>query len=341
MAQQPDSPVPSVPAAPSGARNGGEGAAPVAPATPTQTEVFFASIFPGPDRPLPESCNAFAKAVIDYERSVVCPVWVLIQNESTPTEAMATLTEALASSLITARDQFESDKKMHLILHTLGGDPHAGYKIAVFLQKTTSGFEVVIPKQAKSAGTLMALGATKITMGYMAELGPLDMQVKDLETDLWDSALNETKSLQTLSREALLLYVEKMEVLNSLYRRKAFETKSKIATEFVNEMIRPLVEKLQVVHYTRMARIMDIMKKYGRQLMKRAGYSPKSVEAVIESLGEEYPDHGYIIDVREARDLGLRAESPKTEVASFIEQMEKVCGCQTIVGKLTSSTPAA
>ncbi len=340
MAQQPNSPVPDVPPTPTDGRNNGGAAPHTELAAPPQTEVFFASIFPGPDRPLPDSCNAFAKAVLDYERAVESPVWVMIQNESTPSDDMSNLSDVLAADLITARDQFESDKKIHLILHTLGGNPHAGYKIAVFLQKKTSGFEVVIPKQAKSAGTLMALGAMKITMGYMAELGPLDMQVKDLETDLWDSALNETKSLQTLSREALLLYVEKMEVLNSLYRRKEFETKNKIATEFVNEMIRPLVEKLQVVHYTKMARIMEIMKKYGRQLMKRAGYSPKKVEAVIESLGEEYPDHGYIIDLREAQDLGLRAESPKAEVASFIEQMEKVCGCSTIIGKLTSSLPA-
>jgi ClpP class serine protease len=117
-------------------------------------------------------------------------------------------------------------------------------------------FEVVVPKMAKSAGTLICLGATKIIMGEMAELGPLDMQVVDRESGVWDSALNETKSLQTLSREALVLYTEKMELLKKVQRWKTFETRNRIATDFVNEMIRPLVEKIDAVHYTKMVRIM-------------------------------------------------------------------------------------
>src|ERR1700730_1527296 len=345
MAEQPETPIPAAPTVPSVPRsnNGGTGEQPGAaapapgqPATQTQTEVFFASIRPGPDRPMPESCNGFAKAVLDYEKAVECPVYVLIQNESRSDE-MDRISDLLVEELIDSKDQLETGKKIHLILHTLGGDPHAGYKLAIFLQKRTSGFEVVIPVHAKSAGTLITLGATKIIMGDMAELGPLDMQVLDTESDLWDSALNETKTLQTLSREALLLYAEKMEVLQKLYKWKEFATKSKIATEFVNEMIKPLVDKINAVHYTKMARIMEIMKKYGRQLMKRAGYTGKALQSVVDSLGDDYPDHSYVIDSREAKDLGLRVENPKADIAPFIDEMRKICGCVTIVGKVTSS----
>jgi hypothetical protein len=350
MAEQPDSPIPATPTAPDGSRahNGenvsppqqttpGTPSSPAPPSAPAATELFFASIFPGPDRPLPESCNGFARAVLAYEKAVGCPVWVVLHDESS-NDDKDMISEWIVSQIIASKNQIESGKKIHLILHTLGGNPHAGYRLATFLQKRTGGFEIVIPTQAKSAGTLIALGAMKITMGEMAELGPLDMQVKDLESDLWDSALNETKSLQTLSREAFLLYAEKMEVMRSLYARKRFETKNRIATDFVNEMIKPLVEKIDAVHYTKMARIMEIMKKYGLQLMKRAGYSERSLEGVIQSLGEEYPDHSYIIDSREAKDLGLRADHPKAELAPLIEDMAKICGNTTVVGKITSST---
>jgi hypothetical protein len=73
-------------------------------------------------------------------------------------------------------------------------------------------------------------------------------------------------------------------------------------------------------------------------LMKRAGYSEKSREDVIQSLGEEYPDHSYIIDTREAKEVGLRADYPKADLAPLIEDMGRVCGNETVVGKITSST---
>jgi hypothetical protein len=303
---------------------------------PPQKEFFFASVHPGQDKPLPDAYNSFCKAVLEYERVTESPVWVIIQSD-TSGQQIDSISDGLADAIIDSENQFSMDKKWTLLLHTLGGDPHAGYRIATFLQKATGGFDVVIPKMAKSAGTLISLAAWRIIMGKMSELGPLDMQVRDTESDLWDSALNETKSLQTLSREALLLYAEKMEVLKNVCRGKKFETKNRIATEFVNEMIKPLVEKIDAVHYTKMARVMEIMKKYGRQLMRRAGYPAGKVNKVVESLGDDFPDHSYIIDSREAYELGLRVENPKPELTGCVEHMADFCGEITIVGRITSS----
>ena len=302
----------------------------------TKPEQFFASIKPGLDSPLPDSCKTFCRAVLEYEKITKQPALVVLQNDAT-FDDIDSITSELADAIIDSKEQIEAGKELNLILHTLGGDPSAGYKLSIFLQKRTGGFNVVIPKMAKSAGTLIALAANRMIMGEMAELGPLDMQVRDPESDLWDSALNETKSLQTLSREALVLYAEKMQLLGNLHGGKRFETRNRIATDFVNEMIRPLVEKIDAVHYTKMARIMEIMKMYGKQLMKRAGYPPKRLAAVVQSLGEDYPDHGYIIDAREARALGLRVETPKGDKGVCVETMSKLCGNITMIGRISSS----
>lgn len=308
---------------------------PVAPSAPQKKDIFFASVHPGEDLPLPEHLSAFCNAVLQYEKLTESPVWVIIQSDAGNAD-LDSISDGLAEAIIDGQKQLSPEKTWTLLLHTLGGDPHAGYRIATFLQKSTGGFCVVIPKMAKSAGTLISLAALKIIMGKMAELGPLDMQVRDTESDLWDSALNETKSLQTLSREALVLYAEKMELLKKVYRHKSFETKNKIATEFVNEMIRPLVEKIDAVHYTKMARVMEIMKKYGRQLMRRANYPVAKVNQVVESLGDDFPDHSYIIDSREARDLGLRIENPKPDISDCVERMACFCGDVTIIGRITA-----
>ena len=225
-----------------------------------------------------------------------------------------------------------SDEKLNIILHTSGGIPDAPlFRLGTFFQKRYPDFSVLVPKKAKSAGTLFALSARRIiTMGEMAELGPLDMQVRDPETDLWDSALNETKALQTLSREALILYTAKMDLLRGMLSRKSFETRSRIATDFVNEMIKPLVDKIDAVHYTKMARIMEIMKKYGRELMSRAGYTKEKVTKAVEALGEDFPDHSYVIDSIEARRLGLRVFVPRDEAVPLVQAMADICGGTTI-----------
>ena len=67
-----------------------------------------------------------------------------------------------------------------LLLHTIGGDLDAAEKlIRLVLAKVTDGAElrIVIPDFAKSAGTLMALGAHRLIMSDSSELGTIDPQV--------------------------------------------------------------------------------------------------------------------------------------------------------------------
>jgi|SRR5882672_2596424 len=71
------------------------------------------------------------------------------------------------------------DRDLDLLLHTAGGDIDAAEKL-VSMIRTTIGekkLRVLVPDFAKSAGTLMALAADKIVMGYTSELGPIDPQV--------------------------------------------------------------------------------------------------------------------------------------------------------------------
>ncbi len=70
-------------------------------------------------------------------------------------------------------------KNVDLLLHTSGGDIDAAEKL-IHMVRTTVGqqyFQVIVPDFAKSAGTLMALGADKIIMSDTSELGPIDPQI--------------------------------------------------------------------------------------------------------------------------------------------------------------------
>ena len=66
----------------------------------------------------------------------------------------------------------------YLMITSPGGDPNAAEKILMMCrQRFTKGFCVIVPYSAKSAATMICLGADKILMGYMAELGPIDPQI--------------------------------------------------------------------------------------------------------------------------------------------------------------------
>lgn len=65
-------------------------------------------------------------------------------------------------------------KKIDLLLETNGGMTDAAEKVVSILQSHTDDLRVIVPKRAKSNGTLIALAARQIVMGVGSELGPID-----------------------------------------------------------------------------------------------------------------------------------------------------------------------
>jgi len=66
---------------------------------------------------------------------------------------------------------------LSLILQSPGGDGAVVEKFVSLCRVQCKIFRVIIPHQAKSAATLISLGADEIIMGPPSELGPIDAQV--------------------------------------------------------------------------------------------------------------------------------------------------------------------
>ena len=75
-----------------------------------------------------------------------------------------------------------------LLLHTTGGSTDVAEKLMGMLRDRagTAKLRIIVPDFAKSAGTLMVLGADKVVMSDMSELGPIDPQVP--LSDRWQPA---------------------------------------------------------------------------------------------------------------------------------------------------------
>ncbi len=66
---------------------------------------------------------------------------------------------------------------LHLMLHTLGGDGEVAVRLVRSAQERCRRLTVIVPDRAKSAGTLLAMGANNILMGPTSDLGPVDPQL--------------------------------------------------------------------------------------------------------------------------------------------------------------------
>ena len=70
----------------------------------------------------------------------------------------------------------DPSQDLHIMLSTPGGDGETAIRLIRQVQSRCRNLTVIVPDQAKSAGTLFALGAHHICMGPTSDLGPVDPQ---------------------------------------------------------------------------------------------------------------------------------------------------------------------
>jgi hypothetical protein len=69
------------------------------------------------------------------------------------------------------------ENELDLVLHSPGGSPEAAEQMINYLRTQYSYIRAIVPLQAKSAATMLALGCDEIVLGLHSELGPIDPQI--------------------------------------------------------------------------------------------------------------------------------------------------------------------
>ncbi|EKD57722.1 MAG: Periplasmic serine protease [uncultured bacterium] len=83
-------------------------------------------------------------------------------------------------SVYSLLSEIPNGSDIELIINTLGGLPQKTRQIIDFVRAKLgrkNTFRVIVPEIAKSAGTLICLGADLLTVGEPSELGPIDPQI--------------------------------------------------------------------------------------------------------------------------------------------------------------------
>lgn len=311
-------------------------ASPVPAPIPAPTR-YYAEIHPGPSEPLP---NEFAAAVKQLEAVLGCPVWMLIQNGEGP---WSDINPRVFRGFRSHKSKIAESRPVALILDSPGGDAQFAYQIARLFQRRANGFSVLIPQWAKSAATLLALGASNIVLGRDAELGPLDVQIFDPEREDYDSALNAVQSLERLNAFSLTAIDQAMQLLMGRTRKKS-DTLLPLVLEYAANFLRPLLEKIDTVDYTKKSRDLKVAEQYAVRLM-RANYSAADARRIASHLVEKYSTHGFVIDREEAKaceqishsewfGLGLKVGDMSKELDEAIEQIIPFMDTLTVAGRV-------
>ncbi len=199
--------------------------------------------------------------------------------------------------------------KLDLVIHASGGDIHAAYQLVAFLRRRTDLLTACVPRYARSAATLLCVGAKSICLDEVAAVGPLDAQMyvgltSDGRHD-YQSALNHFKSLERLQDFSLETLRGVAEMLHERNVRRSDEL-LKHAMEFVGVTAAPLYEKIEAQRLGDYSQALAIGEEYGRRLLGRLPRTQR--ERIVKELVHGYPSHEYVIDADELRRLGLDAE---------------------------------
>ncbi len=197
-----------------------------------------------------------------------------------------------------------------LVLTTQGGDAGAAYKIARLFQETSQIFTIFVPAKCKSAGTLIALGASKLVMApAFSELGPLDVQLLQRdEIGQRRSGMVVRTALRGLSAETFDVFQKIMLGIkvNSNYTI-SLEMASRIAAQIATGVMTPVYAQINPEVLGNDLRDLNVAKAYGNRLVE---HGKNATSTTVKRLVEEYPAHGFIIDKAEASRLFKSVDDP-------------------------------
>lgn len=199
----------------------------------------------------------------------------------------------------------DGQKDVILFILSRGGEGEPAYQISKLCKSyARQKFIAVVPRQAKSAATLLAIGADEIHMGPLGQLGPIDPQIGGLP------ALGVSQALKTIAS------------VSELYPKSA---------EMFARYLRMALTVEQIGYCDR---ISESAVQYAERLLSTKPQLAKRAPAIAKELVHEYKDHNFVIDFAEAQ-LHLGPEWIKTgtpelqageEIYSLVEMVNFFLG---------------
>lgn len=182
------------------------------------------------------------------------------------------ISNSTLDSIYSAIKGTDKERNALLILNSPGGYIGPAYFISKCCKEYSKLFCVSIPRRAKSAATLISLGADQIHMGSISELGPIDPQIRKLPALALGDAVDFLASINAKHPDSAEMFA------------------------------RFLSRELDLQHLGHTRRIADSAADYAKRLLGSKKL-PTKAKDVGEHLVTGYKDHGFVIDKEEAAQI--------------------------------------
>lgn len=208
-------------------------------------------------------------------------------------------------------DKFNLPKKISVYLYTRGGDTMAAWGLINLIKQFCDEYEVIVPSKARSAGTLICLGAKQVIMTKQATLGPIDPTLNSPLNPQNPTFPQNPQARVPVSVESIKGYFE--------YAKKELDIKSEndLANIFMG-----LSQQVHPVVIGNVFRSRSQIQMLANNLLSNHFEDKKKIKEIISFLCSDSGSHDYPIYRREARNsLGLNIETPSMEFYGTIKKI--------------------
>ena len=198
-----------------------------------------------------------------------------------------------------------ADGRLVVVVESGGGDIDAAYNLAMlFRMYGQKELRFVVPRWAKSAATLLVCAGDSVLMTPIAELGPLDPQITQVNP--MEQRLEQFSPLDIESTLELI--------------RNEFNQGN-------NALAEGLLQRLQFpITLGKFQKSLQLGRQYAVKLLSSRMFRENGdiASQIAKKLVEDYADHGFCINVDEAKSLGLVTEPLTKEQQQIVWEMHKL-----------------
>lgn len=245
-----------------------------------------------------ETSNHIRNILRDFECDTYHPIFLFDKYES--------ISKTHSDNIYQSIRELENKKDIFLFLLSDGGKIEPAYLISKTCKRLCKEkFVISIPRQAKSAATLISLGADELHMGLLSELGPIDPQFGGFPALGFTNAL---KRIASLSAE--------------------FPGSGDMFAKYLSQNL-----NLKDLGY--LERINESAAQYAERLLLGKSFPKETTpNQLADHFTNHYKDHGFVIDLDEASNLlGKNIVKEKTKeyyagdiIYTFLNFLDLVSG---------------
>ena len=277
----------------------------------TESTPEIANGAPSPTEGLPEEFLALQKAFRT-------PILMTVANDPVDEAFFYGVAEELGGRIF---------PRLAWLLVTYGGSAAAGFKMAKLVRGQAKELTTLIPAQAASAGTVMAMAADSIVFGRTGALSAIDVQldhssqdgVVGLESSL--ELRDALQELKELSMDLLKMSLKQVHALTDLDQPAALHA----ATGLVGAVLAPMTGRIDFESLGGRRRARNLGYAYGDEVLTATGYLDEDQRAqILNELCFGLPTHGFPVLCDHAASLGLNASLATGDLAVALDDLARL-----------------